>query len=59
MTKDQVKKYLKEGRPGTKVLVKGDIRTIAPDNERVEVQFDGYAIWVPIRDIQLSWKKKK
>ncbi len=57
MTKKQIAQ-LKAGRPGTKVLVHGNVRTIGESS--VEIQFSGYSIWIPVKDIviprlKLSW----
>lgn len=56
MTKEQLKS-LKEGRPGSNVLVKGTVRTLG--TEGVEVQFATYSVWIPLRDIILPKTKVK
>jgi hypothetical protein len=56
MTKRELSQ-LKEGRPGSKLLVKGTVRTLG--QEVIEVQFDSYSIWIPLKDIIVPGKKKK
>lgn len=42
---------LKEGRPGSKVLVKGTVRTLNIEEGLVEVQFSTYSLWIPVADV--------
>lgn len=54
MTKEEAKK-LKAGRPGSKVWVRGDVRTMG--DEALEIQFSTpYSIWIPVRDIVFTVK---
>lgn len=52
MTKEQMKN-LKAGRPGSKVLVKGTVRTLDEKARLIEVQFPSYSLWIPIESVLL------
>ncbi len=42
---------LTPGRPGTQVLVHGTVRNLDRQLNLVEVQFEGYSLWISAKDI--------
>ena len=59
MTRAELFTRLKAGRPGTKVLVKGTVRTLHENSPYVEIQFDGYSLWIPLKDISLPPQRQR